>query len=92
MYLTTFRIFYPSTAQPARFKLVVRAVSAATSQGTTRCRMRHGALALAGLAAAAAVLHLGRKKKRQQPEGAATGVIFTGTGAAETFAFCSVGA
>ena len=54
--------------------------------------MRQAALALAGLAAAAAVLHLGRKKKRQQPEGAATGVIFTGTGAAETFAFCSVGA
>ena len=54
--------------------------------------MRQAALALAGLAAAAAVLHLGRKKKRQQPEGAATGVIFTGTGAAETFACCSVGA
>ena len=49
--------------------------------------MRRVALALAGLAAAAAVLHLGRKKKRQQPEDAATGVIFTGTGAAETFAF-----
>ena len=71
--------------QPGKLRTRRVGANAFSPEGTNAASMRQEAVALAGLAAAAVILHLGRKKKsQQQPEGAATGVIFTGTGAVET--------